>query len=959
MTFNLVKEKAAGIYVDKEAADRKGLLHVARIFIKDVELVADAAMKLEEDVTGEPQILIGTFGCSPLIGRLEEEGVLDLSDLKGKRESFLIRLVSYRGTEKLVICGTETIATLFGIYHISRHIGVSPWVYWADVTPAKQKELVLDESIEFLSKEPSVKFRGFFMNDEWPSLGNFVMNTFGDFNEFFYEKVFDLLLRLKGNYFWPAMWSASLPLDGSEDPLAIIKLATDLGITIGQSHHEPLMRASEEWDKVKTDENNVGYGKDWNYYTNGEGLYRYWEDGVERDKEFKHMITIGMRGERDTMMLGPDSTIQENVELLRRIITDQKQIIREKGCDDMPKMLALYKEVEGFYYGGDGVEGLRSWDGLDDVILLLSDDNFGNVRTLPTEEIRDREAGWGLYYHFDYHGAPISYEWVNSTPLPKVWEQVSMAYDYGIRDLWIVNVGDVRPNELPLSYFMELAYDFEKMGTEHPNRTDEFLAGWVEEQFGSYIGDELVKHTIADILREYTRIHGLRRPEAMNPDVYHVSHFNETKKMIARCEALIAKVEDMKSRVPKECEATFYSVVYYPAVAGMNLQLMSLYAALNHWYAKMGLAAANGYAEKVEQATRRDEELTKYYNEGMAEGKWKGMMMSAHACFVTWNDEGWHFPETERIQPESGSRMLVHAEGADAFTGEGSIRLPEFTSLGKETYGIEIANAGSEPFGFEIQASDGILVREVSGVVGDEIMTVEVSIDPSCTDSFSGTVAVVKTSCERDGAGSRPGENGNRVEVSVLYTAAPNDVPVGTFVERDGIVAIEAGHFSDNIPYGEYAFTELFAYGKTNSSMKMYPTTANFDEIGNAPCLTYSVYVKEAGEYSLQVITSPGNNLEHGRTMRYAVSVAGGDVVTGDTILAKDYRIGGGPNRPHTWTEGVLDNCHYGITKHRLNAGVNEIRFYGVEAGLALQRLVLYRGELLHSYLGPVENPRA
>ena len=386
---------------------------------------------------------------------------------------------------------------------------------------------------------------------------------------------------------------------------------------------------------------------------------------------------------------------------------------------------------------------------------------------------------------------------------------------------------------------------------------------------------------------------------------------------------------------------------------------MSLYAALNHWYAKIGLAAANGYAEKVEQAIRRDEELTKYYNEGMAEGKWNGMMMSAHACFVTWNDEGWHFPETERIQPESGSRMLVHAEGADAFTGEGSIRLPEFTSLGKETYGIEIANAGSEPFGFEIQASDGILVREVSGVVGDEIMTVEVSIDPSCTDSFSGTVAVLKTSCERDEAGSRPGENGNRVEVSVLYTAAPNDVPVGTFVERDGIVAIEAGHFSDNIPYGEYAFTELFAYGKTNSSMKMYPTTANFDEIGNAPCLTYSVYVKEAGEYSLQVITSPGNNLEHGRTMRYAVSVAGGDVVTGDTILAKDYRIGGGPNRPHTWTEGVLDNCHYGITKHRLNAGVNEIRFYGVEAGLALQRLVLYRGELLHSYLGPVENPRA
>lgn len=200
------------------------------------------------------------------------------------------------------------------------------------------------------------------MNDEWPSLGNFVMNTFGDFNVKFYDRVFDLLLRLKGNYFWPAMWSASLCLDGSkEDPLANVKLATDLGITIGNSHHEPLMRSSEEWDKVKTDTNNVGYGKDWNYYTNGEGLYRYWEDGVERNKDFKHMITIGMRGERDTTMLPEGSSIQENVELLRKIIADQLEIIKAKGCDDMPKMLALYKEVEDYYYGGDGVEGLKDW----------------------------------------------------------------------------------------------------------------------------------------------------------------------------------------------------------------------------------------------------------------------------------------------------------------------------------------------------------------------------------------------------------------------------------------------------------------------------------------------------------------------------------------------------------------------------------------------------------------------
>ena len=454
--FELVKgTQAASLYIAKEADDFAGLSHVAEKIQKDIELVTGVAPKICDAMPEGYSIIPGTIGKNPVIDEMIANGKLNVSQLDGKRESYALCLVD---GDKLVIAGTETVATLHGMYHISEKIGVSPWVYWGDAIPRKQAEIVWDESIEFTSKEPSVKFRGFFMNDEWPSLGNFVMNTFGDFNVKFYDRVFDLLLRLKGNYFWPAMWSASLCLDGSkEDPLANVKLATDLGITIGNSHHEPLMRSSEEWDKVKTDTNNVGYGKDWNYYTNGEGLYRYWEDGVERNKDFKHMITIGMRGERDTTMLPEGSSIQENVELLRKIIADQLEIIKAKGCGDMPKMLALYKEVEDYYYGGDGVEGLKDWAALDDTILLLSDDNFGNVRTLPTKENRDRKAGFGLYYHFDYHGSPVSYEWVNSTPLPKVWEQLTMAYEYGIKDLWIVNVGDIRPQELPLSYYMALA----------------------------------------------------------------------------------------------------------------------------------------------------------------------------------------------------------------------------------------------------------------------------------------------------------------------------------------------------------------------------------------------------------------------------------------------------------------------------------------------------------------------
>lgn len=944
MTFTLVGDKAAEIWIDKGGSDYKGLSHVAKILSSDIKMVTDREPQIVSEINQEPQIVVATKGTSDLIAQWEKEEKINLAPLEGKREVFSLQFVQVDNVPKLVIVGTETIATLYGMYYISEKIGVSPWVYWADVIPAKKETIEFDDSICTVSKEPSVKYRGFFMNDEWPSLGNFVMNTFGDFNEFFYEKVFDLLLRLKGNYFWPAMWSASLPLDGSEDPLAILKLGTELGITIGQSHHEPLTRASEEWDKVKSDTNNVGYGKDWNYYTNKEGLYRYWEDGMKRDKDFKHMITIGMRGERDTMMLGEDSSIQENVELLREIITDQNKIIKDTGCDHMPKMLALYKEVEGFYYGGNGVKGLRSWDGLDDTILLLSDDNFGNVRTLPTKDLKDRNPGWGLYYHFDYHGAPISYEWVNSTPLPKVWEQVTMAYEYGIRDLWIVNVGDIRPDELPLSYFMALAYDFESMGTGHANQTDAFLASWVEQQFGAHIKEEETKKEIADVLREYARIHGMRRPEAMNPQVYHVAHDDETKRMITRCTNLMKKAEELQKKIPELSKDAFFGLVYYPAVAGMNLQLMNLHAALANWYAKYELAAANTYDALVKEEIERDQKLTDYYNKEMAGGKWDGMMLSPHACFVTWNDEGWHYPETNTICINTKSKMMVHAENADDFVNEGNISLPEFTELGNETYHIEIANAGAVPFDYTILAEDGICVSRTEGKVENEIVIVDVSIERKEHESFTRTLTILGADC--------------KINVTVNYTAAV-DVPEGTFIQRDGIVSMEAGHFASKEAFEGYEFEELKAYGKTLSSMKIYPSDRNFEEIGEAPSLTYGVYVKEAGTYSLKAITAPSNNLEDGRTMRYAVKVDDGSLQVGDTIPEKDYNIGGGPWEEKSWSMGVLNNCHYGVTTHELKAGYNEIHFYGVEAGLVLQKLVLYRDQLPESYLGPQESPQA
>lgn len=941
--FELVKGKqAAGIYVDPDAGDYAGLLHVAEKLQEDIQLVTGVRPSIDRERKNGYQIIPGTIGSHPVLDAMIEEGKLDVEAVQGKRESYAIRLVE---EQKLVIVGTETVSTLHGIYHISEKIGVSPWVYWGDAVPRKREELVFDDTIVFTSKEPSVKFRGFFMNDEWPSLGSFAFNTFGNFNVKFYDKVFDLLLRLKGNYFWPAMWSASLCLDGSpEDPLANVKLATDLGITIGNSHHEPLMRSSEEWDKVKTDTNNEGYGKDWNYYTNGKGLYRYWEDGVERNKEFKHMITIGMRGERDTTMLPEDSTIQENVELLRQIITDQQAIIRAKGCDDMPKMLALYKEVEEYYYGGDGVKGLKDWDRLDDTILLLADDNFANVRTLPTKENRDRKAGWGLYYHFDYHGAPVSYEWVNSTPLPKVWEQLTMAYESGIRDLWIVNVGDIRPQELPLSYYMTLAYDYDSFGINHANETDLFVRQWVEQQFGGLVEDVDVKQDIAAILKAYTRMHGNRRPEVTHPDTYHVTHYDENGKMIHLCHRIKRMADDVDSKLPEEAKAAYFGLVYYPAVAGANVQLMNLYAARNQFYAANGVAAAADYAKKVKDCIAYDEELTNYYNKEMADGKWKGMMSSAHIGFTRWNDEDWKYPETVEAQPAEEDQLLVLAAERDAFVKEGSVSLPEFTSTGAESYLLKIANAADRPLDVEVTADhEAVLIREVN-CSPQSLRDYEISIDwEKLTADLMADITV-------KGAGGE-------VKVSVKAVVVDeSSLPVMTFVERDGVTAMEAVHFAECSALDGYEWKCLTEYGKTLSSMKIFPMDQNFDTLGEAPSMTYRVLIREGGEYTLRAITAPTNNLEHDRNMRYAVAVDQGEVHAVKTILDEHYNIGNGHWRDRDWAEGVLNNCHYGESQVKLEPGVHTIAIYGVEAGLVLQKLVLYKGELPVSYFGPTEN---
>ncbi|OME74543.1 hypothetical protein BSK65_02345 [Paenibacillus odorifer] len=939
--LNLVKQgKAAKIYVDPKGKDYAGLRRVAQSFAADVKQVTEVEPEIHTQLkTLDGTVVIaGSIGSNELIDRLIAEGTLDVSAIQGKRECYRIQVVEEptAGVDKaLVIVGSDKRGTMYGIYSISEKIGVSPWKYWADVIPEKKADLILpDSQLHMISKEPSVKYRGIFLNDDWPSLGSWVTQRFGDFNEDFYDKVFELILRLKGNYLWPAMWSAEFSLNGKSNPIANAQHAQEYGIIMGTSHHEPLFRAGSEWQKVY---NQYGTSNLWDFARNKQAITDFWEDGIKRNQDFDNLITLGMRGESDSALEGSD---QENIDLLKDIILTQKELLKKYNLEHSPQILAVYKEVEKYWYGTAEVEGLKDWEVLNEVTILLADDNFGNLRKIPTEHERYRRAGWGMYYHFDYHGGPHSYEWLNTIPLEKVWEQMCMAFDYGIRDVWIVNVGDLKPMELPISYFMELAYDFEAWGTGAINRTEEYTNRWVEQQFGYALEHETCLG-IAQLLSEYTRMNGRRKPEIIYPSTFSPIHYNEAQRVLKQAIRMENAADQYYALIPESLKDAYYQLVYFPAAASANVLKMQIYAGLNELYAGRGSVLANTYATLTHEAIDRDKHLEQVYNSGITEGKWQGMMSSPHVGYVHWNAEGWKYPEVSTLIPDKGSIMIIDVEGTEEAYISGTAKLPVFTNLQKENYCITISNGGEA--GFEYQTSSSaawIKLEKTSGWIkaGE---TLQVSVDWEKVHEIStGEITL-------SGAGGIV-----KVNVAVDWTDI-QDVPAMTFIETHNRVSIEAEHTSSRVAQSGVDWKTIANYGRSLSSVKMFPDTVSFEQPENAPYLEYQVLVQQNADYSLTAYIAPTNNLSQFSGLKYAVGFDAQTAVITDA-LPTDFAGGNHDNEP--WCRAVMNNIHTVTTIHALTKGIHTLRFYGLDAGLVLQKLVLSAAELPYSYLGPEES---
>ncbi len=979
----------------------EGVRRIAKKVAEDIGKVIGAVPKVvsPEELSGEGAssiIFCATYGKSPLLEKLAEMGLVDLEgftkeDGSMKREVYQVRLLSAcadcifgrnsheQAIEKdarlktessgqvLLIAGSDKRGTIYGMFSLSEYMGVSPLCYWGDVEPIHRDVLEIKEDIEVLSKEPSVKYRGFFINDEWPCFGSWVSEHFGGFNAKAYETVFELLLRMKGNYLWPAMWTASFPLDGpgSENE----KLADIYGVVMGYSHHEPCLRASEEWDKVRGE--GTRYGNEWNFYTNEEGLLNYWEDSLKRSGGYENIITIGMRGERDSSMLGPDATVGENVNLLKRIITKQKELIqkhvkRESG--EVPMLLALYKEVEPYFYGDARTPGLKDWEGLDGVTCMLCEDNFGYVRTLPTEDIRNRRGGFGMYYHFDYHGAPISYEWVDCTPFSRIWEQMGQVYEYGIRDVWIVNVGDLKFHEVPLSYFLNIAYDFEKWGYGNPNSYAEYTKQWVERTFPS--ASCLTKDKIGEVLTEYIRINSLRRPESLHAGIYHPCHYEETERMLADAK----EVERLSLEVMEELEdaSAYYSMIHYPAMASMNLLKMHLYAGKNHLYAKQGRTAANLYGELVRDCIRRDREFLKEWEE-FKNGKWNGMQMEQHIGFTRWNDDDYRYPVIMAVEPAHRARLCVSRKDDEriatkTFGAPMMVRIPDFQYAGCEKVVLEIANGGCGSLRYKISVQSG-KDCESSHCKGEGALPNWLVISPM--EGEVETLQEVVIQCRRELLPENPQkvvlfvEDGDaRVAVEILGKAVPcvdcassteNKLPERTFLERKGVISIYAQHFCRKTDTPRGSFQVMENYGKFGCGVKVFPSTADFGEKEEKPEVTYRFLVQEEGTYHVELFTAPTNSLVSGRSLNLLVRSGDGENVKAE-ILPSNYR--GGDYGNGRWCAAALNQEHKTHVTLRLNAGVQELTVGALEAGTILEKLLIYKEgtSLPESYLGPEES---
>jgi hypothetical protein len=874
----------------------------------------------------ENLVIVGTIGRSRFIDALVAAGKLDVSHVRGQWESFVVATVEDpmpHVKRALVIAGSDRRGTIYGIYEISEQMGVSPWYWWADVPPQHHTKLFVKQGI-YLQGPPAVMYRGIFINDEEPSFGGWARAKFGGINSKMYAHMFELLLRLRANYLWPAMWGKAFNEDDPLNP----KVADLYGIVMGTSHHEPMMRAQAEWTRHRAE---FGNG-DWDYTKNSEGLRKFWTQGVIRNKAYENIYTVGMRGD----LAMPDAGgLQANKKLLEQIIADQRSILAHNVNPDVtkvPQVWALFTEVQKYYDAGLKVP--------DDVTLLFTDDNVGNLRRVPTPQERNRSGGAGIYYHLDMNGGPFSYKWLNSNPLPKIWEQMNLAVQYGATRIWIVNVGDLKPLEIPLEFMMRYAYNPSAI-TQDSISTYQTL--WAEREFGPQHAAE-----IADLVAKYVKYNASPKPELVKPDTFSLTYYREAERVWDNWDTLATRANQIHDQLPAKKRDAYYELVLYPIVASGNAVKLEIAAGLNQRFARQGRASTNTEADAVQSMFQRDAQLSSYFNNALAGGKWNHMMDQIHIGYFMWSTPlASIMPPVSRIEipPVDGFGISPEASERDGVQGRGW-HLPDFDSLNPRRSFVDVYPTGAHDVPVLVQADQHWVKIEQGHAFSADPRDRRYWVSIDWTKAPAGES---QAHIQLSGAGQ------NSSVTVTCHKATPEQMQqaVGRFASLTGPLSIDAADATRNIAAGNVHWVEIPDYGKFRSGMTVFPVTAAtvFPD-ANAARLEYDLYLPQAGKYDIDLLTNPTLDLYPGRELAVAVALDNQPPQTvavftpqtqaDETFLGKNF---------YRNTHDNQRVMHF--TGEATSAGQHTLSIRMVDPTVVVERIVIHKDPLPKTFFGP------
>ena len=903
--------KVAPVYAEEN--DYAGVMLAVKSLQADIQKVTgtSSALLTNDLADAKTVLIIGTLGKNKLIDKLVSEKKLDASNITGKWEAHITQVVDNpfpNVKQALVIAGSDKRGTIYGVYDLSAQIGVSPWYWWADVAVKQHANLYVIPG-KYTDGSPAVKYRGIFINDEAPAFSGWAKEKFGGVNHLLYAKMFELILRLKGNYLWPAMWGNAFNDDDKLDPV----LADEYGVVMGTSHHEPMDRAQQEWKRY-------GSGA-WNYETNADTLRAFWKKGIENMGTKETIVTVGMRGDGDMPM-----TEGSNIALLEKIVADQRKIIADvthKDASETPQMWALYKEVQDYYDKGMRVP--------DDITLLLCDDNWGNIRKLPKLGEPARKGGYGIYYHFDYVGDPRNYKWLNTNPISKTWEQMHLAYEYGAKQVWVVNVGDLKPMEFPISFFLDYAWS---PNAWPANRLDEYTRQWAAQQFGDKYAVE-----IADILTTYTNYNGRRKPEQLDQNTYSLTNYREFENVVTDYNKLRDKAQQLYKTIPQQYQDAYYQLVLHPVEACANLNELYFAAAKNKLYAEQGRAATNLMADSVKELFKKDSLISHRYNKEIANGKWDHMMDQTHIGYTYWQEPRVNkMPAVSTIQIPSAAQMGITIEGSELWWPQGQSKavLPGFYP-GCGGHYIEVFNRGSQTFNFTATTtSPYITIEPKNGSITTQ-QRIWVNVNWAKMPKGVKIVPIIIT-----------GADNSKVTVNAVINNLLPQNNIG-FNENNGYVSMEAEHYTKAVNANGIKWQIIPNYGRTLSGVMPAPVTANAQApSGNSPHLEYVVNMIDTGWVNVKVYVSPTLDFTNSKGLHYAISVDDGQPQVVNINADESTK---------TWGKNVSDNIKILETKlHITGSGKHVLKYWMVTPAVVLQKIVIDAGGEKPSYLGPPES---